>query len=499
MNGTVHYWMYKAGVGTHPTLDTTFDPSYTAGTFFPFVYFRRGKTAMGGDKTSPVYLTSKKMLKYLGFDYEAMITSIHANPGIGDVEQALMMMAVPASTTNPMEQRYLFDFFENQYDSNMVKSVPNNVGSWGALLTRFQSGFVTVIQDAAFKTTLSNQGVFKKRKVGVLGKVGTYTSGYHTEAFSYTRMEADMDGVVSERPYTDSVTAHTYCRQVSDVLYDELTVYGLESNYLIYQGYSTTGKGTSGNLLVPIDRAVSSLYSMTEREQLYARSLHYVFNSVQITEVEWYQQAWFGDLLMVAAIVATVMTIGQDGGAMIAAVAAGKMTLEAAVLAMLVATGKYVAYTIAARLFVKAVGMEAAIVVAVLMAAAGVYKGMDTKAMATLPNAQVLLSLGSNISTAVSYTAGSLTSDLADEYNVFSADTKARKAELERAEDLLNKEERQIPMLVLGESPDDFFLRTTHASNIGVSGIEALHSYVATALTLPTIQDSLGTTDYYST
>lgn len=63
-------------------------------------------------------------MKYLGMNYGDLADSINQNPDIDDVEQALFMMGVPADTTNEVEQRYLFDFFNRAYveSGGMVRS-----------------------------------------------------------------------------------------------------------------------------------------------------------------------------------------------------------------------------------------------------------------------------------------------------------------------------------------------------------------------------------------
>lgn len=111
-NNQVKYWMYQRGLGTYPTLDSVYvNGPEVSGEYFPFTYFRYNKQSVIQDKTTQAYKTSKKLVKYLGMDYDMIAETIDENPDIADVEQAMMVFAVPATSTNEIECRYLFDYF----------------------------------------------------------------------------------------------------------------------------------------------------------------------------------------------------------------------------------------------------------------------------------------------------------------------------------------------------------------------------------------------------
>lgn len=108
------YWIYRYGSGTYPTLDAVFTgaPSQT-GTYFPFTYFRLDKQSTNANTAAPAYQTSKHMAKILGMDYDTVADGVNSSPDIADVESAIMMFGVPATSTNDLERRYLFDYFDN--------------------------------------------------------------------------------------------------------------------------------------------------------------------------------------------------------------------------------------------------------------------------------------------------------------------------------------------------------------------------------------------------
>ena len=55
-------------------------------------------------------------------------------------------------------------------------------------------------------------------------------------------------------------------------------------------------------------------FSSKNREVLYARSLHYIFNSKNETKIKWFQQGWFSAVMIIIAIVITILDWGSDGG-----------------------------------------------------------------------------------------------------------------------------------------------------------------------------------------
>lgn len=480
------YWIYRHGATTYPTLDAVFNaPSEVLGTFFPFLYFRINKASTTADNTTAAYLTSKKMCKYLGMDYDAVADSINSNPGIADVEQAMIMMAVPADTTNPVEQRYLYTFFDSMYysDEDKIGQVDWVIGRRFQQNTRIKRSLI--IQDAQFKMALINSGISKNRKAGVLGKIGTYTSEVltHTETEQYQI----SDGEIGNRSVI--VKSHCYRYQVSDVLYDEIIVTGLRMVYKIWNRYTTVGNINNDFLLVPIDRAVSEDFSSVDREILYSRSLHYIFNSLIITEVEWYESFFFQFLILAAAVFLTVISLGKTWKAIVAAVALGTTTYTWAILTLILKT---IVVSQLVSLFVQAVGFKAAFIIAIIAMVTAGYMAFEAGSITGAPWAQELLALGNNLIGSANQVA---MNDLLEEATLFQSEVDKETTLLKTAQELLEDSPTMLPMTIFGESPSDFYKRTTHYGNIGTIGIDAIHSYVSNSLKLPTINDTLG--DYF--
>lgn len=530
------YWLYRLGAGGHPEVDAIFDSTYsTPGEFLPNIYFRHLSKSQDVDKTSVAYKTSKKMAKYLGVDYQTMIEAIHENPDIAQVDQALLSFAVPANTANALEQQYLFAFFDKLYLSSGSSTAQDswelgNVGSGSVedgggiyrelnhyelavakLLDKNKSTLIRVtIEDALLKTGLSCQGIFKRKKAGVIAAVGEYTSSFVTENITYSYTTNVITGyepggtweVPGTPIYSEDVQkllrpvdSYVYRKQLTSNVYEEIQVYDLKMTYYMWGGYSTLGDNLDAILLVPVDYAIVKKYPLLEREALYTRSLHYVFNSRVVTKVSWYQKELIGDLLKAAAIIWTVVTLGADGGAAYsAAIAIGATVGQAALIAAVVVLGGILTSLVIVeglQLFVKLIGADIAFIAAVIATIYGGFKAMEAGSITGAPWATELLQLGNGLASAVSSTIADAMQALTQEAKAFDLLMDAKTELLEDANKLLEQQTLLSPFVIFGESPTDFYNRTIHSGNIGVLGIDSIASYVDIALTLPTINDTL--------
>lgn len=496
VGGVTKYWIYQDSTGTYPTLDGVFSTSpSTHGTFFPFTYFRYDRVSQNTDTTSAAYRTSKKMVSYLGMSYDTVSDAVNANPGIADVMQAMMIMAVPATTSNEIERRYLFSFFDNLYYSGDLKLTSVLEAGISSTLAGNNPSMASAlaIQDTRFSMSLSNGGIFKRRKHGTIAPIGQHTSSTGSYAGTPVNVSDANSGAYVLNPM---ITYHTYRKQITANLYDEIQVNSLRMQYNnIYEGRFTTSDENGAILLIPIDRSITGTYSIQDRETLYSRSLHYVFNSRQITTVKWYQQAWFAGLMTIVAVAVIVISWGSATGpvaALMSAIAAGSSVLiTAAVLAILqqLLIGMLIGY--AFRLFAKAVGVEATIVLAVIAAVTGTYQAIEAGSVNGAPWAKELLQVSSGLSTGAQAHLKDMYGDLLEQYQTFNLFKDEQTKALEAANKLLEHSTRLSPFVIFGEKPDDYYNRTIHAGNVGVVGIGAISKYVDTALTLPKLDETI--------
>lgn len=480
VNNIAKWWIYKDGVGTYPTLDNLFDNGpQVSGDYYPFLYFRWNKAKVSDNANTEFASDCRYAAKRLGIDFDLIEDAVHDNPNIGDVENAFMMFGVPAVSTDPVENRYLFDYFDTQYYA---------MGSQGTGLTyELGARHASVIQDQLFKMSLSNEGLTKRLRSGNLGPVGTHTSLREIQLIPAHGEHVNVFGETSVYQYDLEIPVHRYRKQVAEGLYEEITVRDLRMTYWIFNQYTATTDGDADVLLIPLDRSIAKGYPVRLREVLYSRALHFVFNSLVITNVKWYATGLFKLIMIVVAIAITIYTYGADGGSAIATALglSGSAGLIATIVVNLV-IGQLI--TSAFQLFVKVFGTEIAAALAVLAVIYGAYQVAAAGSL-TGTWAKDLLSLSNGLQQAI--TRDRL-DDLIGEVADFRAEVQEQQKLLDEAAKLLDSREVLSPWVIFGETPENYFNRTVHFGNIGTLGINAVSSYVDLALTLPKLNDTLG-------
>lgn len=515
VGGITKYWMYRYGAGTHPTLDAVFvGAPDTLGDFYPNIYFRLNKVNLSTDKTTAAYRTNNKLTKILGFDYDDITAAIHENADIAYVEQGFLTMGVPADTTNPLEQEYLFNFFDALHDvtdAEVLSSSDNfrDVGieqtapfPWSVRPTlRAPAAETITIKDAAFQMDLSNSGISKSRVSGSIGAIGAVSSG--RAEFVYQTPVHTTYGEGATTMVSASVPYRFYRKQISKNFYEEIQVVNAQMKYWILGGHHTVlGDQSEEILLIPIDRGILKEFNSRDAELLISRSLHLVFNSLAVTKVRWYQQEWFGIVLLIIAIVLTVLSCGEGSPSIEAALAiiAGMSAYEILIwIALKVLI--YVAVREVFKLFVKAVGVEVAYIAAIIAMASGIKVGLEGNPgmfAGFEVSAATMMQTVSGIVQGINTELRSLNADLMGEMTRFNILKQEQVTLLDKAKDLLDSDSILSPFVVLGESPQDYFKRTIHSGNIGTILIDDVHNYVSRNLQLPDFSTSVGGPKYGS-
>lgn len=487
---------YQVGSGGYPAVDAAVNqPIDIIGKYFPYGYFRYDKISELDDTSSASYKSTKKLVNKLGIDYDDLAENINANPDIADVQQAILHFAITPENDNEACNRYLFDYFEQLY---YAQDVDLQHGLWGPdkptgvsspldnLVTDGWNTMVVDIADNRFTMRLQAKALYKNLVGGTIGKVGAVTGGTGTAAYATEYLEF-WDGDVVTRfknqPY------YYYRKQVTEGLYEEIKVFGLESLYLIYLDRFTTSKENKDIILVPLDHEICKRYSLMDREQLYSRAGTLIFNSVKIQKLKWYETGIFSFILAIVSVVLTII-FPPAGGALVTTLAAGSMaTLVVLVMAQaLINMGVSIMMTVFTQAMSELMSGELLAVLAVVLVVAGAVYGASNLTLENLPSAKDMLSAGSNL---VKMVSGAMTNDLQKEMESYRDYMKKVSDELATLEDSLAPSKYLQPITIFGESPDDFYNRTVHSGNIGTIGFSAVDSYVEAALTLPKVYESL--------
>lgn len=496
---TTKYWSYENGSGGYSSIDAIFLTKFDEiGSFLPNIYFKLNGEPLAVPEQiwyAP-YKSSKKVCTFLGFDYAKIGESVLNQVKDEAYEQAYMTMGVPFKTQNQVEMLYLFQFF-----SLLYYNTPSGSGVSGYSDFTPRRGQSIVIADKGFTTTLSHQGIAKRKVMGRIGKKGFCSSGNRTidGVSGYIRRSGGVSSAVTKVTFTD---CRFFRYQVNDLYYEEIAVYGASFRYHVYGKYHVVATGESSKFLVPIDYAISSVIPINRREELYSRSFHNVFNTVVVTESKWYQSSVFKAILIVIAVAIIIFSAGGLSGisASIMAFIAQGATLIA------LAAVKYVAFSLlvryGAQLIVEELGAKLGIVGAILITAVGVYLTQDASAGLEVW-ADSLIAVGNGLMTAATDSIANLAAGLNGQLADFMLIVDEQQKALVEAQKLMGGNVNinpfdfigKTPMFVDGETPDDYFNRTVHSGNIGVLSIDLQTDYVKNALSLPSFSDTKNMTN----
>ena len=241
-----------------------------------------------------VFAASKKMVKMLDLDYEEVIDKVHENPDVGDVIQGMLGFMVSPLSQDAVELRYLFDFFKAQYSAqNAVLGDKKTQQYVNRFLGRYyvgQTPHVIVIKDSKFRMLLLHGGIGLRNNIGTIGPIGT-VKGIHKKRTINVPKVIDENG--NESAGRAVVHNYTYQKQISEHSYTEVSVDNLRTVYNVRNWYSVIGNAEEKILMVPVDYAISSTYSVLDRERLYSSSMNFIFNSYVVVKLKWYETFFF--------------------------------------------------------------------------------------------------------------------------------------------------------------------------------------------------------------
>lgn len=505
------YWTYRNGAGVHSGLDALTDvDAKEAGVFFPFVVFRRNKEDLSAKSRSHTaeHQSTSKLMEKLGMDFTEIGASIHSNPDIDDVQQAVLQFAIPANSQHPLDKQYLFAYFDNLHaiKPSASESVTQQGVGYGRT-TIIGVGNAITLNDGGFRSTLSYASITKRKVVKKIGAVGeventsrthNYMEGYR----SYEHVDRGEMGYVS-RTRLASIHYRIYRKQVTANLCEELEVRNPQMRFSIYKDYDHVADYDDQALLIPLEQSLIKVIDYTDRDEFFQRAMHYVFNSRITVKVKWYESTFFVNLLKVAAIVITIYSLGTQAHLIASAAAVGTAALAWAVATVIV---KMLVIRYATEMFVKEVGMEAAFAAAVIAAAVGAYSAFNDSGGLEFMTAEGLVNVSSNVaadlgrglSSAIQEYTQDLMGGLQDDWVDFQGDAESRMEMLDTAQGLLETNglldpvmfTSMRPAVVFGETPDAFYQRTIHTGNIGTMVLDMPGAFVDQSLRLPDTHSS---------
>ena len=480
-----YFWYTRLSDKLYPEL--VHNPTqFTSQAFMPIIPIRRNNSDLTSEshKDTELYVASKKMLGIVNLDIDALAATLNSNPDIASIDHAYVMFGVNIHTQEQASLRYLCDFFDYMADQSVYKKehyIDSSLENWkrNSFFTSLRQGNGTPIDVAlreyGFDISLDYLYVESKLVTGSIGPVGFAAS---------TRNGDDM----------------IFRLQIAALTYKEIYVCEMVHKNTIYQGHAVTTTVSSStdndNFIIPIHFGIANDMPLIKRNALYYDSFRMVINSYNVQKVKWYQSGIFKVLFFVVSIVIAISTGGA--GAWLAGLAAAADIGVAVISYVLPAILIGVAVNYGMKFVAKTVGAEFAMILGAVMAVtaiSGVAGKTFTLFGESLPTAQSLLQCSSALIDAGNEIVYDEIMGVMEEIEQFSADAEKKMEVLDAVYASLHTNEDLNPLQMIvftppylavpSETPEAFYNRTIHNTNIGVMSLDVIENYADIMLKLP--------------
>lgn len=484
------YFTYRTSTNLIAKLEEVVESEEKTGIYPPRLYARmQGRNCAESMKDTAEAKAMAKYAKLLGIKWENWVEEVHKNmSGLQYVREIFLTFGVEANSTNKLIHQYLYHYFDTAYRGLPNKFISTYAGDtttlggpigpyWGvpssavrkqlALPTGAKQGTTIHLKDLLHTSGIAFDAIAKQVLKGKVAEVGKYT-------FKYTNR------------------VHTYYYQETESTYTAISVYNLQSIDKMDGGHWFTPSGTSEDLIVPLDLAITANLTSIELEKLYAMAMQLVVNTSQTVKKKWYQTGIFKFVMFIVAVVITVFFPP-----------AGVAALSAQ--AVLVGIGMAIGISVAIRLLQKLVislGISSTVfqvVMVILAVAATTYSGYlniaKTTGMAGMTASNLMLVSNAAFAMANAGQQAALIKAM-NQYQQSVLDLQARDESLKEKVEALGLLQVPTPEVMiflppvsldirLGEEPEDYYEKSIHNVNVGTYVYDYIESYVDINTQLP--------------
>lgn len=354
-------FIYQENSG-NSVLDEMFKAPSDVGTFFPFIPFRINNLDVKDSYTEEIYKKSAKAFKKAtNSNYDDVRENINSNAAIADIDYCYAIFGTSLNTKENACKKYIYNFFKmlmedptrqtsadydawviawnaanaavsanlswrgSPYDEDEIlideppiegyPTLPRNsltIGSTNALMN------YNITLNWCFIDEETGSGLLEPtRKKGELW----FTIGTTEDYTEYAWLpDGGVDRFSGETK--DNTIDVIYLNwQVSDTEWRRLTVRGLEHVNMIYGGKSVSIRSKAAleeleesGFIIPLHEDVFRALGLKDRTQMGTGCCYLMFNCYEVKKEKWYQTAFFRFILIAAAVVITVLSLGGDGG-----------------------------------------------------------------------------------------------------------------------------------------------------------------------------------------
>ena len=469
------YFIYRTGTNLIIKLEEVVESVEKTGIYPPRLYARmQGTNYVKYTEDTEEYKSMKKFGKLLGIKWKDWVEEVHENmSGLEYVREIFLTFGVEANSKNKLIHQYLYHYFDTAY-----RGLPNKYISSYTVKSRLWKNKLALPTGA-------------KRGTTILLKDSLHTSGIAFDAIAKEILKGKV-AEVGEYTFKSTDRAHTYYYQETESTYTAVSVYALKSIDMMDNNHWFTPSGTSEDLIVPLDLAITANLTSVELEKLYAMSMQLVVNTYQKVKKKWYQTGIFKFVMFVIAVVITVLFPP-----------AGIAALSA--MAVVVGIGMSIAISVVIRLLQKLIislGLSSTIfqvVMIILAAVAAVYGGYlgltKTTGMAGMTASNVMLASNAAFAMASAGNQSALIKAM-NQYQQSVLDLQARDASIKDKIEALGLLQVPTPDVMiylppvsleikLGEEPEDYYEKSIHNVNVGTYVYDYIESYVDINTLLP--------------
>ena len=469
------YFTYRTGTNLIAKLEGVVEVVEKTGIYPPRLYARmRGTKYTKYAEDTPEYKAMTKFGKLLGIKWKDWVEEVHNNmSGLKYVREIFLTFGLEANSKNKLIHQYLYHYFDAAYrglpnvSAKSSSAKDKSISKVVVLPASARQGVTVHLKDSLHASGIAFAAINKETVQGTIAEVGKYTFKYANRA-------------------------HTYYYQETESTYIAISVYNLCSMDRMDNNYWFAPSGTSEDLIVPLDLAITANLTSVELEKLYSMSMQLVVNTYQKVKKKWYQTGIFKFVMFVVAVVITVFFPP-----------AGVAALSAT--AVVVGIGMAIAVSVVIRLLQKlviALGISSTIfqvVMIILAVVAAVYGGYlnftKTTGMAGMTASNVMLASNAAFAMANAGNQVALIKAM-NQYQQSVLDLQARDESLKDKIEALGLLQVPTPEIMiylppvsldirLGEEPEDYYEKSIHNVNVGTYVYDYIESYVDINTLLP--------------
>jgi hypothetical protein len=511
------YFMYEAGTGVYPTLDTILDDVIRDSAYYPIVPLRvNNKDLTDPANVSPEQLrTSKTLLNKLNLKFTMLGDKLNENPDVDQIDHAFFVMGISLNSEYESSIDYLHEFFK--YLAQVSPSDREAYLSWYAANVDDEGNISNIdakppvnrlsLKQDPYNISIAYQYCALTVKNGSIGPLGTVT-----------RTQGVAQSIDAKNPFNASVdmtvdvSTIIFRKQISATQYEEVETCGLEHINSVYKGHTVNLTGEKSlsspdneGFLIPLCVNIVEAQQIVKRTQMTFDCLHIVVNSYDVTKAKWYQTGLFKVVTIIIAVVIAVWSAGtlSAGVAAAAAGATAAGTSVAVAVAIYIATqvaiGLAISYGVS--ILARYISPNIMFIAAIAMLAYGAvsaYQSYGTTGNAGLPYANEVMSLVPAVSKGAQSQLQTELTEITKQMEKNQENYQKQMKEIDDAMDALGNPNPNIDIdalinsafFNLFEQPDEFFTRTL-TMNPGVVTLDSIGGYVDYSLTLPTDLNSL--------